>query len=278
MNSLPKSNAVGFVPFDAAAVGGEAAGSMPPHEPAATAVDAMSMNTNTGDAYAAVKAARGSELNRRIVTHEIGHCYAAKALGSFVELVTAVPNGEFAGRCVRRGAATSSSLNLVDDRKPPATAPTTEQMVTICATIGAPGIGTPRVEWAEETQRAMINIVELVAARVCERIFYPEHEPLPADHDLAEARALASVIASPQAVPALLAYAEAEAEALIRAHLGVVSALIDALVEHEHGTLTGDEVDLVIARAVVARGLAEEHERRRAWQAVITSASCFRAE
>jgi hypothetical protein len=67
--------------------------------------------------------------------------------------------------------------------------------------------------------------------------FLPDHEPLPAEHDLTEARALASVIASPQAAPALLAYAECEAKAMINAHLGVVSALIDALVEK--GTLTG---------------------------------------
>jgi hypothetical protein len=269
MNSLPRSNAVGFFPFDAAAVGG-AAGSMPSREPAVTSDDAIFMNANTGDTYAAVKAARGPELNRRIVVHEIGHCYSAKACGSFVELVTAVPNNGFAGRCVRRGAA-PSSLNLVDERKAaqaaPA-APTTKQIADICAAIGAPEIGAARVECAEETQRAMVNIIELVAARVCERIFYPDHEPLPADHDLAEARALASVIASPQAVPAMLAYAEAEAEALILTHLGVVQALIDAL--ETAGTLSGEQVDDTIARAVAARLLAEEHERRRAWQAPST--------
>jgi hypothetical protein len=230
------------------------------------------MSADQLEAYEAVKVARGAELNRRVIAHEIGHCYAAKACGSFVELVTAVPNNGFAGRCVRRGAAPSSP-NLVDDRKPPATAPTTEQIADICAAIGAPEIGVPRVECADETQRAIVNIIELVAARVCERIFYPEHEPLPAEHDLAEARALASVIASPGAVEPMLKYAEAEAEALIRTHLGVVQALIDAL--ETAGTLSGEQVDDTIARAVAARQLAEEQQRRHEWQNVITRANSF---
>jgi hypothetical protein len=37
--------------------------------------------------------------------------------------------------------------------------------------------------------------------------------------------------AAPQAANALLAYAEAEAAALLSAHLGVVTALVDAIIE-----------------------------------------------
>jgi hypothetical protein len=51
----------------------------------------------------------------------------------------------------------------------------------------------------------------------------------PAEHDMIEARALAATISA--APDALLRFCEAEAEMLIRAHLGVVTALIDALVE-----------------------------------------------
>jgi hypothetical protein len=83
-----------------------------------------------------------------------------------------------------------------------------------------------------------------------------------AAHDLLEARAFASVCASPgAAVDALLRCAEAEAETLIRAHLPVVTALIDQLVEH--GTLSGEQVDEIISGAVAAEIVAAEHQRRR---------------
>jgi hypothetical protein len=210
--------------------------------------------------YAAVRATRSAEYNRRVATHEIGHAYCARALGSVVEYVTVLPDGQFAGQCVRRGAP-SSSLNLLDESKLPAAEPTTADIVAVCARIGAPEIGTPRVDLAEAITRAQTHIIELLAGSCCERIMYPDLPPLPAEHDLAEARALASVIAAPQAVPAMLAYAEAEAESLIRAHLGVVSALVDALVEK--GTLIGSEVDKIISDAVGAEVLAAEHARRR---------------
>jgi hypothetical protein len=222
---------------------------------------------NARDLYLAVKAARSAEYNRRVCAHEIGHAYVARACGSFVEFVTAVPHGDFAGRCVRRGAP-SSSLNLVDERKP---APTTEQIVDICEAIGPLEIGTPRVKCAEEITRAQTMIIELVAGNVCERVFFPDHEPLPAEHDLAEARALASVTcASPSA---LLRFAELEAETLIRAHLSVVTALIDDLIER--GTLTGDEVDWIISAAVA---LETERCRRADWRARELAANSFQIE
>jgi len=79
--------------------------------------------------------------------------------------------------------------------------------------------------------------LELVAGNACERIMFPDLPVLGAEHDAMEARALASVVCAAPAVDALLRYAEAEA--LIRSHLGVVTALINALVEH--GTLTGEQ-------------------------------------
>jgi hypothetical protein len=120
----------------------------------------------------------------------------------------------------------------------------------------------------------MVNIVELVSGRVCERVFFPDHEPLPAEHDLAEARALASVICASGAVGALLAFAEAEAEALIRAHLPVVTALVDAL--DEKGTLTGDEVDRIISDGIAGEMLEVEREHRRHDRARVESAAKFK--
>jgi ATP-dependent Zn protease len=232
----------------------------------------MNENAINASDYAAVKAARSPEYNRRVVAHETGHAYLARACGSVVEFVTVVPNGEFAGRCVRRGAS-SASLNLREKHQQNP-APTTESIVHICAAIGAPEVGMPRVKYAEEITRTMVAVTELVGARVCERVLFPNHEPLPAEHDMIEARALASTIsASPDA---LLSYSQAEAEALIRANIDIVEALTAALVAE--GTLSGDQVDGIIADCVAQRSLAAEYERRRRWKGVVANANKFEVE
>jgi hypothetical protein len=229
--------------------------------------------------YATIKGARSPEYNRRIATHEIGHCYISRAVGSFVDFVTIVPNGVFAGRCVRRGAP-SPSLAFVDERAAEVepireqAAPTTDDIISICAKIGAPKLGQPRVAMADEITRAIVMVTELVAGRVCERNFYPDHDPLPAEHDYIEARALASVVcAAPSAVDAFIRFAEAEAEALIRAHLGVVTELVDALVEH--GTLSGEQVDRIISNAVAGEMVADENARREQWRRCLKGAGTF---
>jgi hypothetical protein len=227
---------------------------------------------DTRDLYEAVKATRSAEYNRRIAAHEAGgHAYVGRALGTSVDFVTIIPGGGYAGRCVRRGGP-SSRLNLLAPT--PAPAPTTAQLVDICASIGAPEIGMARVECAEEITRAMIMVTELVAGSVCERVMFPDLPALSAEHDLAEARALASTFASPAAIPAMLAYASAEAEALIRAHMPVVNALIDALVEH--GILSGEQVDEIISGAIAAEMLTAEHARRRDQQQRVENAAQFK--
>jgi hypothetical protein len=230
------------------------------------------------EAYAAVKAARGLQLSTRCAAHESGHALLGRALGSVIELVTIVPDDVFAGRCVRRGPP-STSLNLLNElkvREPTPAAPTTADLVATCAHIGAPEIGTPRVDLAEEITRAQTHIIELLAGSVAENAMFPDLPPLPAEHDRIEARALASVVcASPAAIDALLAYCEAEAKALICANRDVVETLTDALVEK--GTLIGEEVDAVIAACVARRALIAEQERRKRWKNIVASASSFNA-
>ena len=91
-----------------------------------------------------------------------------------------------------------------------------------------------------------------------------------------EADAFAKVAAAtttPDTVKALLDYCETEALALIRGNLGIVNALIRALVVS--GTLFGDEVDTVISREVAVKALAEECARRAAWKIVENNAAGF---
>jgi hypothetical protein len=142
----------------------------------------------------------------------------------------------------------------------------------------APGLGSSRVESAELYIRAQTMVIELVAASVCEKILFPDQPPLRAEHDRNEARAVAPLAcASPRSVDAMLAYAEAEAENLIRENLNVVLALVDALVESAAGKLTGAEVDSMIESAIACEHLNIEIKRRARWAVVEKSATDFAA-
>jgi hypothetical protein len=230
------------------------------------------MSDDLAETYALVKAARSPEYNRRIAAHEAGgHAFVARALGSSVSFVTIIPDGRTEGRCVRQGAPTAS-LNLLDEQeqKPAAT---TEEIVNICTQIGPLEIGAPRVEIAEESARAIVMITELVAGGTCESVLYPDHEPLPAEHDAIEALAIASVVSSSPA--ALLTYCRAEAEALIRANIDIVESLTDSVVAE--GALSGSRVDSIIAACIARRSLDAEVERRKAWRDITARASSFEA-
>jgi hypothetical protein len=68
--------------------------------------------------------------------------------------------------------------------------------------------------------------------------------PLRAGHDKIQGRTVAAIAcASPRSVDAMLAYADAGAENLIRENFIVVLALVDALLADQNGKLTGVEVD-----------------------------------
>jgi hypothetical protein len=146
-----------------------------------------------------------------------------------------------------------------------------------CDAIAIERPRTRRIEFAKEIVRAQIMCLELVAGTVCERVMFPDCPVLSAKHDAVEARALASVVyAASAAVDAFVRYAEAEAEALIRAHQGVVTALVDALVEN--GTLYSEQIDRIINDAVAAEIVASELLERQRWSQRIESAAKFRGD
>jgi hypothetical protein len=214
---------------------------------------------------------RSPEYNGRVAAHEVGHAFLARALGSNVHSVTIVPGLGYEGRCMRSGPP--SQLNL--DENPEAE---TQEVVDVCARLEklTPEIGSGRVESAEFYVRAQINCTELVGGRACELLLYPDLPPLPAEHDHIEARAFAAVAcAAPPAIGALIAYAEAEASALLEANLPVVLALVEVIIER--GMLTGAEVDEVIAAAVAQKTRDEERSRRIEWARVQQSAANFAA-
>jgi hypothetical protein len=109
---------------------------------------------------------------------------------------------------------------------------------------------------------------------------FPDETPLRAEHDKIEARAVAAIAcASPRSVDALLAWAECEAENLIRENLGAVLALVNALVDSKDGKLTGTEVDSVIQSAMDREyHMNVEVERRARWRSTEQNAARFAAE
>jgi hypothetical protein len=218
---------------------------------------------------------RSEQMNRRIASHEIGHCFSARALGNNVFAVTIIPDrrpGGYEGMCMRSGPP-SQNYHLEDSATDE-----TDEVVDICSRLERlmPEIGTARVEAAEFFVRAQLNVIELVAGRVCEQILYPDLPDLGAAHDRTEAKAFAAVaVAQPGAIEALIEYAEAAARALLLANLPIVHALIDGLVER--GILTGDEVDQIIRDTIAAKAAADERARRAAWNIVEKNAADFAA-
>jgi hypothetical protein len=104
----------------------------------------------------------------------------------------------------------------------------------------------------------------------------PEGNRRIAVHDEIEAAAFARVAtasATSPVVAALLAYAEVEATALIRANIQIVHALVEALIEA--GSQSGDEVDGIVARKVSTQALAIERANRNDWRRRVKSAASF---
>jgi hypothetical protein len=211
---------------------------------------------------------RSDLLVRRIATHESGHFLVARALGSIVESVTIRPGSGFEGQCLRRGAETPASLHL--------RASSTEfiDVLDVASRLSVPSFGEARVAISEGVVRAETLIIELVVGTVGEVVALPDVEPLSAEHDLIEARALAGVVSF--AVEPFLAFCQAEAKVILSANRDVLLALADRLVER--GTLSGEEVDEVIGEAVASRLIVAEHQRRADWRRRERNAQAFQCE
>jgi hypothetical protein len=212
---------------------------------------------------------RSPERNRQIAGHEIGHALLMRVLSdrpiAFVEIRR---RDGFEGRAC--GADYQESHRNLEDQ--------TGTILDGCARIEkmTPGLGSSRIESAELFVKAQTMAIELVAGSAAERILFPDLPPLRSEHDKIEARAVARITcASPRSVDAMLAWAECEAENLIRENLDAVRALVDALVDSKDGKLTGIEVDAVIESALARETLKVEHQRRADWGCVEQNAAAF---
>jgi hypothetical protein len=115
-------------------------------------------------------------------------------------------------------------------------------------------------ETAPIFQHVFNRVTELTAGSEAEKLHLGD--AWPATDDRKQERQLAALIFStPESADAFIRACRAEARAILHRHADVLAALAAALLQHR--TLDGAQIDETIARAVAARQLAEEHERRR---------------
>jgi ATP-dependent Zn protease len=250
----------------------------------------MTFTTNTGDDVLSLASASGGgerpkqlapsipsypvpgrspEMNRRIASHEMGHAFVGRCLGTQLHSVSIIPGDGFEGRC-RSTAYQCKFYEKPED--------VTIEIVDLCERVERlmPELGANRIESAEFFQRATTLCIELVAGTQAERIFFPNEEPLSTTHDQIEAEAFAAIaVASPGAVPAFLEYCRAEAAGLISDHRQIAEAIAAGLVEY--GELSGRQVDEIIARAVAGKALADACQRQSDWRRLVENAARFGA-
>jgi hypothetical protein len=209
---------------------------------------------------------REPEHDERVALHEIGgHALVGRLLGNELGGVTCDPGPDFGGltwgpKHDRRAKFSSQDAS------------------SICAVIGPkmPGPGEPRGNAADIYLHVHSRVVELVAGSVAEALFLTG-EPWPADSDRAQERALASLTcSSPESIEAFIGFCRVEAAALLRPQEHIVRALTVALLTRR--TMSGAEVDEVIAAAITAQAVEDERQRRADWTRRCANASTFKPD
>jgi hypothetical protein len=187
---------------------------------------------------------RSAQFDRRLAIHEAAHATVSRLLGLSVSGSTI----EFIDG--HHGLTWASEAALQ---------PGAETVESICAALTPlmPCIGEDRTDIAVELERASCQVIALLAGPLAETLFTAE--PLPGTgHDLAEARSLASLIVrSPRSINSYLAYAQAEARALLVDNRDVVLAISDALLKHR--TIYAEQIDVIITAALLCQTLEASH-------------------
>ena len=204
---------------------------------------------------------RTPETDRRIAAHEAAHCLVGLAVGAGeIGGATIVPGPDFAGRVWGKNGGPLHLSSAVDIGK---------EVLPLW-----PGLGEDRADVAEFFVHAHHKVVELVAGGQGELCLYPDAEPLHAVDDDRQALVYAGLVCcSPSSVTAFLDFARQEARALLEEHRSVLITLTNALVCRR--TMTGSEINEVVAEALALEDLAAEKARRRKWQQCAASARDF---
>jgi len=209
---------------------------------------------------------RTEEDDERIAVHEAGHAVCARLLGQPLGGATINPDpyGSYGG--LVWGPQHSVAIGKDDAADVPDLCEKLRDMM--------PRDGEPRSDVADIYLHALNRCVELAGASVAERLLL-EGEPVPSISDVEQAVGLASLCCkSAEAVERLLAFAEQQAFDLLYPHGPIIMAL--SIVLKIRRTLTGAEIDDVIATTVAGLELAAERRRRAEWRKGELAAQRFR--
>jgi hypothetical protein len=215
------------------------------------------------------KLGRSEDDDLRISIHEAGHAIASRLLGQPLggATINPDPNGKYGG--LVWGPRHSVAFGKDDDA---------DDVPELCDNLRTlmPQDGEPRGDAADIYLHVLNRCIELAAASVVERMLLPG-EPVPSVSDVEQAVGLASLCCrSAEAVERFLALAEQQAHDLIYPHVPIIMSL--ATVLRIQRTLTGEEIDNVIATTHARLVLAAEQARRAKWRRAVENAAQFKSE
>jgi hypothetical protein len=214
-----------------------------------------------------VSLGRTEERDQRVSVHEAGHAVCARLLGHPLggATVDPDPNGKYGG--LVWGPRHSVAFGNDGDDVP-----------ELCDKLRdlMPQDGEPRSDAADVYLHALNRCIELAAASVAERMLL-EGEPVPSVSDAEHTIKYASLVCrSPEAADRFIRLCETMADDLLRPYGYVLIALSTVL--RIRRTLSGEEIDSVIATTVAGFELASEQARRRRWQHRVANAGRFKPE
>lgn len=209
---------------------------------------------------------RSEEEDERIAVHEAGHAVAARLLGNPLggATINPDPNGKYGG--LVWGPRHSVAFGNDDEG---------HDVPELCAKLGElmPQDGEARGDAADIYLHVLDRCVELAGAAAAERMLLPG-EPVPSVSDVEQAVGLATLICkSAEAVELFLTFCEQRAHDLLYPHGPIIMAL--SIVLKIRRTLTGAEIDDVIASTHARIQLAADRARCREWQRKVESARQF---
>jgi hypothetical protein len=218
-----------------------------------------------GESAARSTLPRSEADDERIALHEASHATVGRLLGQPLGGVTCDSGLGYSGRV---WGPEFESRFATDEESTP----------SICARLVAlmPQPGEARNDIADIVLHVHNRVVELCAGNAGEELFL-DGPAWDAVDDRKQERALAALIASsPESIEAFVNFCMVEAAALLRPREHIVRALTAELLVRR--TMTGDQVDTIIRRAIADRAAADECQRRLDWARTCANATTFRPD